>query len=82
MNRLKDIWGGQDEMNRVLFLIAVAVFVWSLIEGHGMYGALMAGVVLFLMVSRHGQRLKRFSRPPVRHALFPHAGRRTRPPHL
>ena len=62
MNRLKDIWGGQDDMNRVLFLIAVAVFVWSLIEGHGMYGALMAGVVLFLMVSRHGQRLKRFSR--------------------
>lgn len=44
MNRLKDIWGGQDDMNRVLFLIAVAVFVWSLIEGHGMYGALMAGV--------------------------------------
>mgnify|MGYP007014149823 CR=1 FL=1 len=41
MNRLKDIWGGQDDMNRVLFLIAVAVFVWSLIEGHGMYGALM-----------------------------------------
>ena len=40
MNRLKDIWGGQDDMNRVLFLIAVAVFVWSLIEGHGMYGAL------------------------------------------
>ena len=37
MNRLKDIWGGQDDMNRVLFLIAVAVFVWSLIEGHGMY---------------------------------------------
>ena len=62
MNRLKDIWGGQDDMNRVLFLIAVAVFAWSLIEGHGMYGALMAGVVLFLMVSRHGQRLKRFSR--------------------
>ncbi len=62
MNRLKDIWGGQDDMNRVLFLIAVAVFVWSLIEGHGMYGALMAVVVLFLMVSRHGQRLKRFSR--------------------
>ena len=27
MNRLKDIWGGQDDMNRVLFLIAVAVFV-------------------------------------------------------
>ena len=51
MNRLKDIWGGQDDMNRVLFLIAVAVFAWSLIEGHGMYGALMAGVVLFLMVS-------------------------------
>ena len=73
MNRLKDIWGGQDDMNRVLFLIAVAVFVWSLIEGHGMYGALMAGVVLFLMVSRQ---------PPVRHALFPHAGRRDRPPHL
>ena len=24
MNRLKDIWGGQDDMNRVLFLIAVA----------------------------------------------------------
>ena len=62
MNRLKDIWGGQDDMNRVLFLIAVAVFVWSLIEGHGMYGALLAVVVLFLMVSRHGQRIKRFGR--------------------
>ena len=35
MNRLKDIWGGQDDMNRVLLLIAVAVFAWSLIEGHG-----------------------------------------------
>ena len=62
MNRLKDIWGGQDDMNRVLFLIAVAVFAWSLIEGHGMYGALLAVVVLFLMVSRHGQRIKRFGR--------------------
>ena len=62
MNRLKDIWGGQDDMNRVLLLIAVAVFAWSLIEGHGMYGALLAVVVLFLMVSRHGQRIKRFSR--------------------
>ena len=62
MNRLKDIWGGQDDMNRVLLLIAVAVFVWSLIEGHGMYGALLAVVVLFLMVSRHGQRIKRFGR--------------------
>ena len=45
MNRLKDIWGGQDDMNRVLLLIAVAVFAWSLIEGHGMYGALLAVVV-------------------------------------
>ena len=62
MNRLKDIWGGQDDMNRVLLLIAVAVFAWSLIEGHGMYGALLAVVVLFLMVSRHGQRIKRFGR--------------------
>ena len=62
MNRLKDIWGGQDDMNRVLLLIAVAVFAWSLIEGHGMYGALLAIVVLFLMVSRHGQRIKRFGR--------------------
>ena len=62
MNRLKDIWSGQDDMNRVLLLIAVAVFVWSLIEGHGMYGALLAVVVLFLMVSRHGQRIKRFGR--------------------
>ena len=79
MNRLKDIWGGQDDMNRVLFLIAVAVFVWSLIEGHGMYGALMAGVVLFLMVSRPASQALQ---PPVRHALFPHAGRRDRPPHL
>ena len=81
MNRLKDIWGGQDDMNRVLFLIAVAVFVWSLIEGHGMYGALLAVVVLFLMVSRHGQRHQALQ-PPVRHALFPHAGRRDRPPYL
>ena len=62
MNRLKDIWSGQDDMNRVLLLIAVAVFAWSLIEGHGMYGALLAVVVLFLMVSRHGQRIKRFGR--------------------
>ena len=45
MNRLKDIWSGQDDMNRVLLLIAVAVFAWSLIEGHGMYGALLAVVV-------------------------------------
>lgn len=62
MNKLKDIWGGQDGMNRALCLIALAVFVWSLIEGHGMYGAMMACVVLFLMVGRQGQRVKRFGR--------------------
>ena len=38
MNRLKDLWSGQDLINRIILISGVAVFIWCLIKGQGMYG--------------------------------------------
>lgn len=62
MNRLKDLWGGQDAINRVAFIAAIAAFAWCIVQGHGMYGVVFAVVILFLIISRQNQREKRFSR--------------------
>ena len=62
MNRLKDLWGGQDAINRVAFVAAVAAFIWCIVQGHGLYGVVFAVVILFLIISRQNQREKRFSR--------------------
>ena len=52
MNRLKDLWGGQDAVNRIAFIAAIAAFIWCIIEGHGLYGVVFAVVILFLIISR------------------------------
>ncbi len=62
MNRLKDLWGGQDAVNRIAFIAAIAAFIWCIIEGHGLYGVVFAVVILFLIISRQSQREKRFGR--------------------
>ena len=62
MNRLKDLWGGQDAINRVAFIAAIAAFAWCIVQGHGLYGVVFAVVILFLIISRQNQREKRFSR--------------------
>lgn len=62
MNRLKDMWGTQDVINRVAFIAAIAGFVWCIIEGHGLYGVVLAVVLVFLIVSRRNQRERRFGR--------------------
>lgn len=62
MNRLKDCWGGQDTLNRVAMLAAVAIFIWCIVQGSGLYGVVFVVVILFLIVSRQNQREKRVSR--------------------
>ena len=56
MNRLKDLWGGQDAINRVAFIAAIAAFAWCIVQGRGMYGVVFAVVILFLIISRQNQR--------------------------
>lgn len=62
MKKLKDFWGIQDAINRIAMLAAIAVFIWCLIEGRGLYGVVFVVVLLFLVISRQTQREKRFSR--------------------
>lgn len=62
MNKLKNLWGAQDAMNRIAIVAALAAFIWCLIKGHGLYGVIFVVVLLFLVISRQSQREKRFSR--------------------
>ena len=62
MNRLKDLWSGQDLINRIILISGVAVFIWCLIKGQGMYGLVILLVMAFLMISRFNSLTKRRGR--------------------
>ena len=38
MDRLKDLWSGQDLINRIVLISGLAVFLWCLVKGQGLYG--------------------------------------------
>ena len=62
MDRLKDLWSGQDLINRIVLISGVAVFVWCLIKGQGLYGLVILVVMAFLMISRFNSLTKRRGR--------------------
>ena len=40
MDRLKDLWSGQDLINRIVLISGLAVFLWCLVKGQGLYGTM------------------------------------------
>ena len=62
MDRLKDLWSGQDLINRIVLISGLAVFLWCLVKGQGLYGLVLLVVMIFLMVSRFNSLTKRRGR--------------------
>ncbi len=62
MDRLKDLWSGQDLINRIVLISGLAVFIWTLIMGKGLYGVAILVVMAFLMVSRSNHLTRRRGR--------------------
>ena len=50
MDRLKDLWSGQDLINRIILISGLLVAVWCIVMGVGLYGL----VVWFFAIFRMG----------------------------
>ena len=46
MDRLKDLWSGQDLINRIVLISGLAVFLWCLVKGQGLYGLVLLVVMM------------------------------------
>ncbi len=62
MKKLKDMWSGQDLINRIILVSGLLVFLWCLVKGQGLYGLALMVVMVFMMVSRFNSLTKRRSR--------------------
>ena len=62
MRKLKEVWLGQDTVNRVILIAGLLACIWSLIKGRGLYGVAILVLMGMLMVSRKSNREKRLSR--------------------
>ncbi len=56
------MWSGQDLINRIILVSGLLVFLWCLVKGQGLYGAVLLVVMVFMMVSRFNSLRKRRSR--------------------
>ena len=52
MDRLKDLWSGQDLINRIILISGLLVAVWCIVMGVGLYGLVVVVIMAFLMISR------------------------------
>ena len=62
MRKLKEVWLGQDTVNRVILIAGLLACIWSLIKGRGLYGVAILVLMGMLMVSRSSNRQKRLGR--------------------
>ena len=62
MRKLKEVWLGQDTVNRVILIAGLLACIWSLIKGRGLYGVAILVLMGMLMVSRSNNRQKRLGR--------------------
>ena len=62
MRKLKEVWLGQDVINRVILVSGILACVWCLVKGRGLYGVALLVLMGMLMVSRKSNREKRLSR--------------------
>ena len=62
MRKLKEVWLGQDVINRVILVSGILACVWCLVKGQGLYGVALLVLMGMLMVSRKSNREKRLSR--------------------
>lgn len=62
MRKLKEVWLGQDTVNRVILIAGLLACIWSLIKGCGLYGVAILVLMGMLMVSRSSNRQKRLGR--------------------
>ena len=59
MRKLKEIWLGQDVINRIILVSGILACIWCLIKGQGLYGVALVVLMGMLMVSRKSNREKR-----------------------
>ena len=62
MRKLKEVWLGQDVINRVILVSGILACAWCLVKGQGLYGVALLVLMGMLMVSRKSNREKRLSR--------------------
>lgn len=62
MDKLKDMWTGLDGINKVILVTGVAVLIWCVIMGGGMYGVILMLLMVAMMVSRRNNLIKRRGR--------------------
>ena len=62
MYRLKSLWSVHDLINRIVLISGLAVFLWCLVTGQGLYGLVLLVVMIFLMVSRFNSLTRRRGR--------------------
>ena len=52
MRKLKEIWLGQDVINRIILVSGILACIWCLVKGQGLYGVALVVLMGMLMVSR------------------------------
>ena len=62
MRKLKEIWLGQDVINRIILVSGTLACIWCLVKGQGLYGVALVVLMGMLMVSRKSNREKRLGR--------------------
>ena len=62
MRKLKEIWLGQDVINRIILVSGILACIWCLVKGQGLYGVALVVLMGMLMVSRKSNREKRLGR--------------------
>ena len=62
MDRLKDLWSGQDLINRIILISGLLVAVWCIVMGVGLYGLVVVVIMAFLMISRANHLTRRRGR--------------------
>lgn len=49
MRKLKEVWLGQDVINRVILVSGILACVWCLVKGRGLYGVALLVLMLSLI---------------------------------
>ncbi len=61
MEKVKSFWRQQDWTNRIIILTGMLLAIWCLCKGEGLYGAVIAAVMVVFCMAHHSSRQKRLS---------------------
>ena len=61
MEKVKSFWKQQDWTNRIIILTGIALAIWCLCKGEGLYGGVIMVVMAIFCMAHHSSRQKRLS---------------------